>query len=74
MRAASAHVCEVLTGRSTSFLSRTEVISECDVRQSFEVASEPKETRRYDTGHFLNDQARQDRIAWLGERLGLSPT
>jgi len=47
---------------------------EGDAQQFFEAASEPREIRWYDAGHFLNDQARQDRMAWLGERLELSST
>ena len=53
---------------------RDESISEGDARRFFAAASEPKEIRWYDAGHFLNDQARQDRIVRLGERLGLSLT
>ena len=53
---------------------RDESVSEGDAQRFFEAASEPKEIRWYDAGHFLNDQARQDRIAWLGERLGLRST
>ena len=47
---------------------------EGESQRFFEAASEPKEIRWYDAGHFLNDQAHQDRIAWLGERLGLRST
>ena len=47
---------------------------EGDAQRFFEAASEPKEIRWYDAGHFLNEQARQDRMAWLGERLGLCST
>jgi len=50
---------------------RDEFISEEDALRYFQAASEPKEIRWYDTDHFFNERARQDRIAWLGERLGL---
>ena len=53
------------------FARHDEAISEHDARQYFEVASEPKEIKWYEAGHFLNDQARQDRIVWLSERLRL---
>jgi cephalosporin-C deacetylase-like acetyl esterase len=49
-----------------------ESVSEEDTQRFFEAASEPKEIRWYDAGHSLNDRARQERMAWLGERLGLS--
>jgi dienelactone hydrolase len=40
--------------------------------QSFQAASEPKEISMYDSaGHTLNEQARQDRLAWLVSQLGL---
>jgi fermentation-respiration switch protein FrsA (DUF1100 family) len=50
---------------------RDEFISEEDALQYFQAASEPKEIRWYDADRFFNEQARQDRIAWLGEQLGL---
>ena len=40
-----------------------------DVAALVRAASAPKESRRYDSGHELNDQARADLDAWLGERL-----
>ena len=49
-----------------------EFISEQEALRYWVAASEPKEMRWYDTDHFFNEQARQDRMAWLGERLGLS--
>jgi uncharacterized protein len=36
-----------------------------------EIASEPKSVRWYDAGHFLNEEARRDRIEWLSARLAL---
>jgi fermentation-respiration switch protein FrsA (DUF1100 family) len=46
-------------------------VSERDALRYFGAASEPKEIRWYDTDHFLSDQARRDRIAWLSDQLGL---
>ena len=56
------------------FARRDQFISEQEALRYWSAASEPREIRWYDTDHFFNDQARQDRLAWLGERLGLSPT
>ncbi len=42
--------------------------------QSFNAASEPKKFGWYDnTGHTLNNQASQERVAWLELQLGLKP-
>lgn len=40
-----------------------------DVTALVRAASSPKESRRYDSGHELNEQARADLDAWLEERL-----
>jgi len=48
-----------------------EVFSEEQSREFFERASDPKSLKWYDAGHYLNEEARRDRIAWLGERLSL---
>jgi dienelactone hydrolase len=40
-----------------------------DVAALVRAASSPKESRRYDSGHDLNDQARADLDAWLEEKL-----
>jgi dienelactone hydrolase len=37
----------------------------------FQVASDPKSVKWYDTGHALNDEARHDRALWLQKQLGL---
>ena len=37
----------------------------------FAAAKEPKKLLWYDAGHALNEQARKDRLAWLGRRLKL---
>ena len=39
-----------------------------------EAGSEPKLVQWYDAGHYLNQEARGDRIEWLRTRLGLSRT
>ena len=41
--------------------------------QIFEAASQPKKIDWYDAGHTLNDQAVQDRHAWLVAQLDLKP-
>jgi dienelactone hydrolase len=46
-----------------------EFISEQEALRYWKAASEPEEMRWYDTDHFFNEQARQDRLAWLGEQL-----
>lgn len=51
---------------------RDEVFTEEQSREFFERASEPKSMRWYDAGHYLDEAARRDRIAWLGEHLSLS--
>ncbi|RXE56021.1 hypothetical protein ABH15_07420 [Methanoculleus taiwanensis] len=38
----------------------------------FENASEPRTIQWYDAGHYLSDEARDDRLAWLSTRLSLS--
>jgi dipeptidyl aminopeptidase/acylaminoacyl peptidase len=53
------------------FARHDQFISEGEALRYWRAASEPKEIRWYDTDHFFNEQARQDRIAWLGEQLGL---
>jgi dienelactone hydrolase len=37
----------------------------------YKAAGEPKQIQWYDAGHGLNEQATHDRVAWLGEQLGL---
>ena len=36
-----------------------------------EKASNPKLVKFYDAGHALNDEAKRDRAAWLGEQIGI---
>lgn len=49
-------------------------VSASQARALFDAAPEPKVTQTYDSGHALhhNEQATQDRLNWLKERLGLS--
>ncbi|MFN2154149.1 MAG: alpha/beta hydrolase family protein [Anaerolineae bacterium] len=54
------------------FARHDQFISEHEALRYWRAASEPKEIRWYDTDHFFDDRARQERMAWLGERLGLS--
>lgn len=50
---------------------RDEVFTAEQSREFFERASEPKSLTWYDAGHYLNEEARRDRIAWLAGRLSL---
>lgn len=50
---------------------RDEVFTEEQSREFFEQASEPKSLEWYDAGHYLDEAARRDRIAWLAGRLSL---
>ena len=54
------------------FARHDEFISAQEAMRYWEAASEPKEMRWYDTDHFFGEQARQDRVAWLGEQFGQS--
>jgi uncharacterized protein len=47
-----------------------EAVSESDAIRYQEMASEPKEIRWYESGHFLPDAARCDSARWLADRLG----
>jgi dienelactone hydrolase len=38
----------------------------------FEAACQPKQAAWYEAGHGLNEQAAQERMAWLGKQLGLA--
>jgi dienelactone hydrolase len=50
---------------------RDEFFTEEQTREFFEQASEPKSLEWYDAGHFLDEAARRDRIAWLAGWLSL---
>jgi dienelactone hydrolase len=53
------------------FATRDEHIPEERANELAAAALEPKEVRWYDADHGLNDEAAQDRIAWLSAQLGL---
>lgn len=46
-------------------------VSEERAEEFFKAAREPKEMRWYESGHGLNEEARGERVAWVGEQLGL---
>ena len=48
-----------------------EVFTEEQSREFFERASDPKSQTWYDAGHYLSEEARRDRIAWLAGQLSL---
>ncbi|MDV4343139.1 hypothetical protein HL657_08160 [Methanoculleus sp. YWC-01] len=50
---------------------RDEFFTEEQGREFFEQASDPKSLEWYDAGHYLDEAARRDRIAWLAGRLSL---
>lgn len=50
---------------------RDEFITPWDAEVYVQAASAPKEVKWYDTDHFFDDQARQDRMEWLAHALGL---
>lgn len=54
------------------FARHDQFVSGREALRYWRAASEPKEIRWYDTDHFFDEHARQDRFAWLGERIGLS--
>lgn len=53
------------------FARRDEFITPWDAAVYIQAASDPKEVKWYDTDHFFDDQARQDRMEWLARVLGL---
>ena len=64
-RAAPAHLL-FQNGR------QDELVPAADGRAYQEAGSQPKKTLWYDAGHRLNDQAVEDRHAWLDQELGLA--
>ncbi len=46
--------------------------TEAQARLYSEKASRPKLVKFYDAGHALNEEARRDRAAWLGQQIGLA--
>ncbi len=45
-------------------------INPLDVEIYVQAASEPKEVKWYDTGHFFNEEARRDRVEWVVQTIG----
>jgi uncharacterized protein len=50
-----------------------ELIPEQDTRRYYQAASQPKELRWYDAGHFLNCAASNDMMAWLARHIRIDP-
>lgn len=50
-----------------------QLVANDDAAALHAAASEPKQVLWYDAGHGLNPQARADRLAWLVNRVGLTP-
>jgi dienelactone hydrolase len=50
-----------------------ELIPRQDTRRWYQAASQPKELRWYDAGHFLNCAARKDRMVWLARHIRIDP-
>lgn len=53
------------------FANEDEHVPKERAEEFYAAAADPKEIRWYEAGHGLNDEARQDRVAWLSEQLGL---
>ncbi|MEO6194000.1 MAG: hypothetical protein ABIS20_13400 [Thermoanaerobaculia bacterium] len=51
------------------FAKRDEFITPWDAAAYLQTASGPKELKWYDTDHSLNEEARRDRVEWLGRVL-----
>jgi len=47
------------------FARKDEFITPWDAAVYVQAASEPKEVRWYDTGHFFNEEARRERMGWV---------
>jgi hypothetical protein len=54
------------------FATNDEHVSEERAKLLFEAAREPKKIRWYNAAHGLNQEAADDRLAWLTEQLGLT--
>jgi uncharacterized protein len=50
-----------------------ELIPKQDTRRWYQAASQPKELRWYDAGHFLNCAASNDMMAWLAGHIRIDP-
>jgi cephalosporin-C deacetylase-like acetyl esterase len=55
------------------FATKDKYIKKATANEFYEAASEPKRIEWYEADHGLNDQAREDRLMWLVEQLGLKP-
>ena len=54
--------------------TKDESISQEDARRYHQAASQPKEVRWYEAGHFLNCTARPDMMVWLAHPIHIDPT
>ena len=53
--------------------TKDESIPQQDARRYHQAASQPKEVRWYEAGHFLNCTARQDMMVWLARHIRIDP-
>lgn len=53
--------------------TKDESIPQADARRYYQAASQPKQVRWYEAGHFLNCTARADMMAWLARHVRIDP-
>jgi fermentation-respiration switch protein FrsA (DUF1100 family) len=53
--------------------TKDESIPQQDARRFHQAASQPKEVRWYEAGHFLNCTAREDMMVWLARHIRIDP-
>jgi uncharacterized protein len=53
--------------------TKDESIPQQDARRYHQAASQPKEVRWYEAGHFLNCTARKDMMVWLARHIRIDP-
>jgi dienelactone hydrolase len=53
--------------------TKDEAVSPQDARRYYQAASQPKQIRWYEAGHFLNCTARKDMMAWLARHIRIDP-
>jgi fermentation-respiration switch protein FrsA (DUF1100 family) len=53
--------------------TKDESIPQQDARRHHQAASQPKEVRWYEAGHFLNCTAREDMMVWLARYIRIDP-
>jgi uncharacterized protein len=53
--------------------TKDELIPQQNTRRYYQAASQPKQLRWYDAGHFLNCAARKDMMAWLARHIRIDP-